>query len=117
MTRRADAAYLQDIVEAAEHIAAYLTGLDYEAFSSQPMIQDGVTFRLEVIGEACRGLSNAFRLLHPEVPWEAMIGMRNRLIHGYFDVDVRVVFDTATIDVPELLNVVREWLRHMPGEH
>ncbi len=117
MTRRADAAYLHDIVEAAEHIAAYLTGVDYETFSTQSMIQDGVTFRLEVIGEACRGLSKTFRLQHPEVPWEAMIGMRNRLIHGYFDVDVRVVYDTATIDVPQLLALVREWLRQLPGEH
>ncbi len=116
MTRRADEAYLQDIVEAAERIAAYLAGVDYDTFSSQPLIQDGVTFRLELIGEACRGLSKPFRDQHPEVPWEAMIGMRNRLIHGYFAIDARVVFDTATMDVPQLCDSVRQWLRQTPDE-
>ena len=117
MTKRADETYLQDIVDAVEHIAAYLSGVDFETFCRQPMIQDSVTFRLEVIGEACRGLSQEFRQSHSAAPWEAMIGMRNRLIHGYFAVNSRVVFDTATVDVPQLLGLAHQWLREARGEN
>ena len=58
---------------------------------------------LEIIGEAARGISEEFRDSHPDLPWNKMVGMRDRLIHGYFDVNLDVVWETVTQDLPSLI--------------
>ena len=58
---------------------------------------------LEIIGEASRGISEEIRLAHPEIAWKKMTGMRDRLIHGYFDVNLDVVWETVTQDIPPLI--------------
>jgi len=58
---------------------------------------------LEIIGEAARGTSAEFRQEHPDLPWKSMIGMRDRLIHGYFDINLEVVWKTVTEDLPPLI--------------
>jgi len=58
---------------------------------------------LEIIGEAAAGISSDFRLTHPDVPWKRITGMRNRLIHAYFDVNLDVVWQTVTEDLPGLV--------------
>jgi len=58
---------------------------------------------LEIIGEAARGISEEFRQNHPDLPWNKMVGMRDRLIHGYFDVNLDVVWETITEDLPNLV--------------
>ena len=58
---------------------------------------------LEIIGEAATGVSPDFRLKHPDLPWKKIMGMRNRLIHGYFDVNLDVVWQTVTEDLPGLV--------------
>jgi uncharacterized protein with HEPN domain len=66
---------------------------------------------LEVIGEATRGISPSFRTGHPEVPWEKMVGMRDRLIHGYFDINLDVVWETVTKDLPPLIDQLERILK------
>ena len=58
---------------------------------------------LEIVGEAARGISAEFRQAHPDLPWKPMIGIRDRLIHGYFDVNLDVVWETVTKDLPPLI--------------
>lgn len=58
---------------------------------------------LEVIGEAARGISQDYRDSHPDLSWRSMVGMRDRLIHGYFDVNLDVVWETVTQDLPSLI--------------
>ena len=58
---------------------------------------------LEIIGEASRGISEEIRLAHLEIAWKKMTGMRDRLIHGYFDVNLDVVWETVTQDLPPLI--------------
>jgi uncharacterized protein with HEPN domain len=58
---------------------------------------------LEIIGEAARGISGPFRTAHPEVAWNKMVGMRDRLIHGYFDVNLDIVWETTAQDLPDLI--------------
>ena len=58
---------------------------------------------LEIIGEAARGITMEFRIEHSELPWKSMIGMRDRLVHGYFDVNLDVVWETVTNDLPPLI--------------
>jgi len=63
---------------------------------------------LEIIGEAAAGISSDFRLKHPDVPWPKITGMRNRLIHAYFDVNLDVVWQTVTEDLPGLVAQLSE---------
>ena len=59
---------------------------------------------LEIIGEAAKGITAEFRQEHSELPWKSMVGMRDRLIHGYFDVNLDIVWKTVINDLPPLIN-------------
>ena len=63
--------------------------------------------QIQVIGEAARGLSEDLRAAHPEIPWSDVIAMRNILVHEYFGIDLREVWDTATNDIPLLRTQIR----------
>lgn len=102
-----DVLRLRHIVDGAERIAGYLAGVDRAAFLSNPMLQDAVIRNLEVIGEACAYLSPELREAHPGVPWQRASGIRNRLVHGYFDVDVAIVWQTARDSLPQFLAQVK----------
>ncbi len=65
----------------------------------------------EIIGEASRRLTNDFRNQHPDVPWREITDMRNRVTHGYFDIDLEVVWNTITRDLPALEEAIVSWLR------
>jgi uncharacterized protein with HEPN domain len=65
---------------------------------------------LEIVGEAANGISPRFRQEHPDLPWKRMTGMRNRLIHGYFDVNLDIVWQTVTEDLPPLMRQLESLL-------
>ncbi|POR55757.1 uncharacterized protein with HEPN domain [Paraburkholderia eburnea] len=98
--------YLQHMLDAAERIRSYLAPLSQESFEATPMAIDAVARNLEIIGEAARNIMRgdpAFTSTHPEIPWEAMYGMRNRISHAYFSVDTSIVWSTAQTWVPDLV--------------
>ena len=99
---RDDKAYLHHILDAIERVQLYVTSVTYEAFTRNLLLQDGVVRQLQIVGEAARQISDAFRHAHPELPWSAMIGMRNRLTHAYFEVNLPIVWDTIHFDLPPL---------------
>ena len=72
------------------------------------MLLFAVVRAIEVVGEAASKLSEEFRAAHPSIPWRAIIGMRNRLIHAYFDIDTQTVWETTTQELPPILNQLRE---------
>ncbi len=102
---------LRHVLDAAERIASYLRGVDQASFLSNRMLQDAVIRNLEVIGEACANLSPALTQAYPAIPWHRASGIRNRLVHGYFEVDLRVVWQTAQESLPSLVLQVRGLLR------
>lgn len=102
MKRRDDSVYLRHILDAIEAIGDYLQGVGEEEFKRTPMIQDAVIRQIEIIGEAAKRLSPPLRNTHSGIPWQDIAGMRDKLIHGYFGVDVATVWLTATRDIPEL---------------
>ncbi len=106
MPKRDDVVLLRDILDAISQIELYLADVTYWTFCETPLLQDGVMHRLEIIGEASRNLSDAFLEVHLDIPWQDIIGMRNRIAHAYFAVDLRAVWDTAKTDIPAL----KEWI-------
>jgi uncharacterized protein with HEPN domain len=99
---KSDSTYLAHIREAIETIQDYLEGLSYEQFESNKMAMDAVVRELEIIGEASNNLSADFRARHPDMLWRRMKDMRNFLIHEYFGVNAKVVWDTCKNDLPSL---------------
>ena len=97
-----DLVYLEDIKEAINYINEYVSGLSQHDFASQKIVQDAVVRQLEIIGEATKRLSTSIRQENQQIPWKKMAGMRDRLIHGYFDVNVEEVWLTVQRDLPEL---------------
>ena len=98
--------YLDDMVDAAQQACAYVDGLDKAGFIADRRTQQAVILNLMILGEAATRLLNRhseFAARHPQVPWQSMRGMRNRLAHGYFDIDVDVVWDTVQTSLPALL--------------
>ena len=77
------------------------------------MMQDAVVRQLEIIGEASRQLSDDFREQHDDVPWRAIIGMRNRIAHDYLNIDLDVVCGVVQHDLPDLKRRVHEVLDDM----
>ena len=97
-----DTAYLKHILDAISRINEYIQNLDHDKFMINNLIQDGVIRQLEIIGEATKRLSKDFTQRYPEIPWKDIAGMRDKLIHGYFGVDLDAVWDTAKKDIPKL---------------
>ncbi len=95
-----DAVYLRHIMDAINQIEEYVAGFDYEAFMGSRLVQDGVIRQFEIIGEATKKLSEPLKTLNPDAPWKDIAGMRDKLIHQYFGVDLTAVWETVMQDLP-----------------
>lgn len=101
--RRDDAAYLLDMLVAARDAVAFADGLSYDEYLGDRRHQLAILKAVEIVGEAASRLSAATKERHPDLPWREITGMRNRLVHAYFDVDLRLVWDTVQGDLPPLI--------------
>lgn len=102
--------YLAHVVEAIERINHYAQGMDELAFATDQRTQDAVIRNFEVIGEACNNVAKqfpAYAAAHPEVPWRFAYDMRNVLAHGYFKIDLEILWRTIQRDLPTLQRQVR----------
>lgn len=98
--------FLQHILGETEYLRATSSGLSASAFLSDETLQRAFIRSLEIIGEATKRIEPEFRRTHPEIDWRAMAGMRDRLIHGYFGVDLDLVWQVVTVHVPELRSAI-----------
>lgn len=97
--------YLEHIHAAIQRIHRYTDGMTESAFLENEQVQDAVLRNIEIIGEAARNIERSspeFVALHSEVPWEEVYLMRNRICHGYFSVDLEIVWHTVQRYIPEL---------------
>jgi uncharacterized protein with HEPN domain len=108
---QADLIRLRHMLDAATEALGFASGKSQEHIERDRMLVLAVLKDLEIIGEAANRVSVTTRNQYPAVPWADIIGMRNQLIHGYFDVDVGVVWDTITNDLPPLVLLLEEIVR------
>ena len=106
--KRDDTVYVRHMLDAIQRVGDYVAGMDKRTFSTRVLVQDAVIRQLEVIGEAARHVSPDLRRGYPEIPWDDMTGMRDKLIHGYFGVDIEKVWLTAIEDLPVLRDQLSE---------
>ncbi len=95
-------AYLQDMRDCIVKILGYTKGYDYSRFATDEKTIDAVVRNIEIIGEASKRLSDEIRVLDSQIPWKAIAGMRDKLVHDYFGVDIRFVWNTVKEDLPFL---------------
>ena len=104
--------YLQDIEVAISRILEFTSGGPAEFFESG-LVHDAVIRQFEIIGEAVRNLPEEMLADEPEVSWKRAVRMRDRLAHGYFSVDLGIVWDTIENDLPQLRAAVRRLLHDL----
>ena len=105
--------FLQHILESIEKIELFLKDITKDNFLSSVQLQDAVIRRIEVIGEAAKNIPDEFRKKHPVVPWSEIIRTRDKLIHGYFGVDLELTWDIIKKDLPELKEKIRKILESL----
>lgn len=102
--------YLRDIEDSISMVEQFLDGVPKADFMKLPEKQAAVVRKMEVIGEAIKQLPMRFRNMHPHIPWKEIAGMRDKLIHGYFGVNLDMVWDAAKNDLPELKRDIKKLL-------
>ena len=98
---------LNDILSAAEKAIEFVAGMSAEDLAQDERTEYAVIKALEIVGEAARRVPESFREAHPQIPWREMTGMRDKLVHDYFGVNLEVVWKTVHEDLPPLISTLR----------
>lgn len=110
MSVERDKQYFLDMLDSAKRAVKYTSGKTEAEFLADPMLQDAVSWRIIIIAEAASRISPEIRAAIQDIPWRAMKGMRNRLIHEYDNVRVDIVWDTVQINLLPLVQAVEKFL-------
>jgi uncharacterized protein with HEPN domain len=94
--------YLQDILDAIESVESFVADMDYDTFEADEKTNFAAVRALEIVGEASKKIPPDIRREYPDVPWREMAGMRDKLSHDYFGVNLQRVFETVRRDLPPL---------------
>lgn len=108
MSKREPKLYLQDIITSITSIEDYIKGLSFEEFSHDKKTVDAVVRNLEIIGEAARNVPKDVRDKYPDIPWERMVSMRNKVLHEYFGVDIEILWQTINEDLLPLEEQIKD---------
>lgn len=111
-----DAAYLWDMLDAAQAIIRFVSSSSYEEYQDNRMLRGAVERHLEIIGEAAGRVSFEFLNAHAEIPWSRIVGQRNILIHEYGEVDDALVWEVARVHIPDLIVKLEPLVPPAPSE-
>ena len=111
MSKRPVQILLEDMGEAFERIQAYTKDMSQEAFNQDRRTSDAVVRNLEIIGEAASRLPSYFKQQHQNIEWEKIVGLRHRIVHDYFGVDLQIIWQILQSDLPAFHSMLRQ-LRH-----
>jgi len=99
--------YIDDIVNSSKNILEYTKGFNFDEFVKDKKTVDAVIRNLEIIGEASKRIPEDLKEKYPRIPWHAISGMRNKVIHEYFGVDCGIIWKTVTEKIPNLVKELR----------
>lgn len=100
--RREIGDFLQDILEAMSNALEFVEGMSYEEFSRDTKTLYALIRAVEIMGEAVKNIPDNVRNRYPEIPWKGMAGMRDKVIHGYFNVRPERIWEVVKRDIPKL---------------
>jgi uncharacterized protein with HEPN domain len=113
MTQRDIRDYLRDILSTIDLATSFVGNISFEEFQTDTKTTFAVVRALEIIGEATKNIPTSIRDQYPEVPWKGFAGMRDKLIHAYFGVNLEVVWETLQRDLPQLRPTIEQILRDL----
>lgn len=102
--------YIQDILDAVREIQDFIKGMDFPTFSRDRKTINAVIRSLEVMGEAAKKIPRSLREKYPDIPWKHMSGMRDKLIHEYFGIDIEMLWKVVTEEIPPLESAIQNAL-------
>ena len=105
---KTDSYYIEKIRKDLEFIVEHMRNVDIEELNANEVLLDSMMFRMIQLSANAKKLTDEYRLIHGEIPWGAMFGLRNRIVHDYGNVDLKVVYETLKYDIPELLELLEE---------
>ena len=95
--------YVQKVKKDVRFIVVHMRGIDAEELDTNEVLMDSMLFRMIQISENAKKLSDEYKKTHGYIPWSALVGLRNRIVHDYGNVDLNIVYETLKNDMPELL--------------
>jgi uncharacterized protein with HEPN domain len=110
-----DPAWLLDMLTAARAVVSFVAGKTFTDYSADLLLRSAVERQVEIIGEAVRGISEAFKQAHPEIPWRPIMAQRHRLAHEYGEIDDALIWKVATVHVPALIAQIEPFVAQPPA--
>lgn len=108
-----DKTRLEHMLESARDAVTFLGTKNVQELLKDRMALQAIVRSVEIVGEAAAQITRSYRDKHPEIPWAQIIGMRNRLVHAYFDIDYRFVYSTVHDDLPTLISQIPQLLQDL----
>jgi uncharacterized protein with HEPN domain len=116
MSQRDDLLYFGHMLDTAKKIVEFTARFDQRAYEEDEVPRLALLHLMQTLGEAAGRVSAAGRAAHPELPWERMIGLRNRIVHDYRGIRDMIIWDTAVQDIPKLLTDLEAFVPPDPPE-
>jgi uncharacterized protein with HEPN domain len=110
--------YFEHLLQACDRILQYTSGITHDRFIADTLVQDAVLRNIEILGEATRNLMECMpnlQSIYPDIPWIDIYAMRNRVAHGYFFINLELVWTVATLNVPDLRQQLATVIGEMQG--
>lgn len=103
-----DTYYIQKVRNDLAFVVKHMQNVDVEELNANEVLLDSMLFRMIQISENAKKLSDVYKMKHSNIPWGALSGLRNRIVHDYGNVDLNIVYETLKNDIPELLEMITE---------
>jgi len=107
--------YIQDILDSINDIENFIEGMSFEEFMRDKKTINAVVRSVEVIGEAVKKIPKTLRDKYPDIPWKKMAGMRDKLVHEYFGIDIEIMWKVAKDEIPSLKPSIQNILKSLGG--